>query len=101
MPKVRNLARVDAVAVAELSGGCTIARFATSTLLDELTGAEIVVLVRLMRSWWVDGAKSKIRNVDLHPNATTARSALAGLVEHGLIKIKHGAGSKRTIERRR
>jgi hypothetical protein len=102
MPKVRNDAPAETPATIEdLHGGVTIARLATSTLLDDLTGAELVALVRLMRAWWLSGPKVTVANRELHPVANTARAALAGLEERGFIRVRHGANNTRTIERRR
>lgn len=99
MAKVRN--ETPTLQLDGLGGTSSISTLATSTLLDDLTGAELVVLVRLMRAWWLHGSSVQVRNIDLHRQSNTARVALAGLVEHGLIKVKRGPRGTRLIERRR
>lgn len=72
---------------------------ATGKLLDELTGSELVVYIRLV-ALSVGGRKVRAVNRDLHKDASTASRALASLDGRGLVAIR-GAGTGRTIEVRR
>jgi hypothetical protein len=83
-----------------LSGLSQIVDLARSRLLDELTGAELVVFIRILAAAEdQDTPKVKLHNVDLHRNRAgrTAAAALRVLQGRGLIKISK-RGAERVIE---
>lgn len=86
--------------VTRLTAKSTLAHLAKHSLLDSLTGSELVVYVRLVAAVGEQRTKRvKILNAALHGDARTAGRALRKLEDHGLIRV-HDDGSRfhRTIE---
>lgn len=68
-----------------------------SALLDELSGSELVVYIRLVgRSSGKE--RMQVPNRFLHKDASTASRALAGLAERKLVRVKSATRNRRIIE---
>jgi len=82
----------------------TVAQLAESGLLEKLTHAELVVLLRLMVAFrdcetiGEHGPLVSLQNGELHKTPRVAQRALIGLKKRGLIKI-HYSGRRRLGER--
>lgn len=79
----------------------TVAKLANLALLDVLSGAELVVYLRLVaETRHQGGQRVSVRNAALHRNQKSAWTALSSLEKMGLIKMKHDVKYQyqRTIE---
>lgn len=76
-----------------------VAELAQSELLDQLTGAELVVYLRLVG---MTGDKKTTvvdaKNYELHDSPRVARSALSKLEERRLVRVNLDGRAGRTIE---
>lgn len=85
----------------------TITLFATSSIadlvavgvLDELTHAELVVLLRLLvaRERYLE-RRMPVRNRELYDDPRTVGRALAKLAKRGVVRVRSDASGQRTIE---
>lgn len=76
-----------------------VAELARSELLDQLTGAELVVYLRLV-GMTGDKATTVVdaKNAELHDSPRVARSALSKLEERKLVRVNLDGRAGRTIE---
>ncbi len=84
-----------------LDASHTIFQLARSPMLDDLTGQELVVYLRLLSEVEAQRARRfKVENLKLHSKrgGRTAATALETLEMKGLIRIKNPGTNKRTIE---
>lgn len=79
-----------------ITGSSTIRRLTESNMFDVLSGAQLVVYLRLLAAVYVGGSHVvNLTNMELHKNrmGKTAKIALDELEAMGLIKLtNHGAG---------
>lgn len=77
----------------------TVAKLATLSLLDTLTGPQLVVYVRLLAQTKAQRSrKVSVTNADLYHQPRTAVRALRELENIGLVKVEFDGGLQRTIE---
>lgn len=71
---------------------------ARSPLLDDLTGSELVVYLRLVALSDRYGLAGRPVNRDLHKDASTASRALSSLAERGLIRVRTSTKGLRKVQ---
>lgn len=77
----------------------TVVDLAMSKLLDELSGNELVVYLRLVALTAREGSTLRVANRDLHPVQRSATRALDTLASRGLVRLTYAkVDNSRMIE---